>query len=53
MADRDRRTTAVIDPSAVTDSSAYDTDSAAAPHRWRHFALLVGPCAVGAAAVLP
>jgi hypothetical protein len=51
MADRDHGAAATLD--AVADSSSDVSNRSAPPHRWRLFALLVGACALGAAAVAP
>lgn len=53
MADRELRSAATVERSAGTAPNGESRDPAAAPHRSRLFALLVGACAVGAAAVLP
>jgi hypothetical protein len=53
MADRGRHTSEILDPPAQAVPTVAARDSSGAQHRWRLLALLVGGCAVGAAAVLP
>ena len=54
MAEQDQHSTATVDRTpAEAAESGHATEPADARQRWRLFTLLVGACAIGAAAVLP